>query len=84
MKTPNGKKENLQKKLHKQFGHSNTSKILKFVKTSEIENNKLLQLIDETGNCSICLKYKKALLKLVVGLPYQNNLMMLLQWILKK
>ena len=43
-----------------------TSKILKLVITSGIENNDLL--IDEIGNCSFCLKYKKAPLKPIVGL----------------
>ena len=60
--------------MHKQFGHSSASKILKLVKASEIEDNELYELIGETGeDCSICLKYKKVALKPVVGLPLSKH-----------
>ena len=38
LKTRNEKRKNAEK-LHKEFGHSSTSKILKLVKTSGIEDN---------------------------------------------
>ena len=63
MKTRNEKRK-IAEKLHKQFGHSSTSKILKLVKTPAIEDNELFELIDEIWeDCSICLKNKKAPLK---------------------
>ena len=48
MKTGNEKRK-IAEKLHKQFVHSSTSKILKLVKTSGIEHNELFELIDEIG-----------------------------------
>ena len=47
---------------------------MKLDKTSGIEDNELFELIDEIGeDCSICLKYKKALLKPVVGLSLSKQ-----------
>ena len=47
---------------------------MKLVKTSQIEDNELFELIDEIGeDCSICLKYKKAPLKPVVGLSLSKR-----------
>ena len=47
---------------------------MKLVKTSRIEDNELFELIDEIGeDCSICLKYKKAPLKPVVGLSLSKR-----------
>ena len=73
MKTKN-KKRKIAEKLHRQFGHSSTSEILKLVKASEIEDNERFELIHEMGeDCSISLKYKKAPLKPVVGLPLSKH-----------
>ena len=64
----------IAEKLHRQFGHSSTSEILKLVKASEIEDNKRFELTDEMGeDCSTSLKYKKAPLKPVVGLPLSKH-----------
>ena len=73
LKTRNEKRK-IAGKLHKQFRHSNTSKILKLVKISGIEDNELFELIDEVGeDCSICLKYKKTPLKPMVGLSLSKT-----------
>ena len=73
LKTRNEKRK-ISEKLHQQFGHSSTSKILKLVKTSGIEDNELFELIDELGeDCLICLKYKKAPLKPVLGVPLSKH-----------
>ena len=72
-------------KLHRQSGHSSISKILKLVQTSRVEYNKLFVLIDEIGeNCSICLKYKKGPLKLVVGLSLSKHFDSVISMDLKK
>ena len=72
LKTRNEKRK-IAEKLQKQFGHSSTSKILKLAKTSGIKNNERSELINEIGDCSICLKYKKAPLKPVVGLSLSKH-----------
>ena len=73
LKTRNEKRK-IAGKLHKQFRYSNTSKILKLVKISGIEDNELFELIDEVGeDCSICLKYKKTPLKPMVGLSLSKT-----------
>ena len=73
LKTRNEKRK-VAENLQKQFGHSSTSKTLKLAKTSGIKNNKRFELINEIGeDCSICLKYKKAPLKPVVGLSLSKH-----------
>ena len=68
------KKRKIAEKLRRQFGYSSTSEILKLVKASEIEDNERFELIDEIGeDFSTCLKYKKAPLKPVVGLPLSKH-----------
>ena len=72
LKTAN-EKPKIAEKLYK-LGHSSTGKILKLIKTSGIEDYELFELIDEIGgNCSICLKYKKAPLQPVVRLPLSKH-----------
>ena len=51
------KKRNIAEKLHKQFGHASSTKILKLIKPSGTKDKYLFYLIIETGeNYSICLK----------------------------
>ena len=58
----------LQEKSHKQFGHASSDKTLKLIKLSGIVDKELVDLVNEIGEkCTVCLKYKKAPLKPVVG-----------------
>ena len=67
MKTVSGKKK-IAEKLHKQFGHASSNKISKLVKSAGIKDSELFNSINEVEvNCPVCLKYKKAPLKPVVG-----------------
>ena len=43
------KKQSIAEKLHKQFGHAGSNKILKLIKLSGIIDKELVDLINETG-----------------------------------
>ena len=62
------KKIETARKLHCQFQHTSTSKLQKLVKASSTNDDELLKLFAEIGNCSeICTKYKQPSLKPIVG-----------------
>ena len=67
-------KQSIAEKLHKQFGHASSNKILKLIKLSGIVDKELDDLINETGEkCTVCLKYKKAPLKPVVDFSLSRD-----------
>ena len=73
MKTVSGKKK-IAEKLHKQFGHASSNKISKLVKSAGMKDSELFNLINEVEvNSPVCLKYKKAPLKPVVGISLSKG-----------
>ena len=66
-------KQSIAEKSHKQFGHASSDKTLKLIKLSGIVD-KELDLVNEIGEkCTMCLKYKKAPLKPVVGFSLSRD-----------
>ena len=66
-RTTNEKKR-VTEKLHKQFGHASSLKMLELVKNSGIKDDELCNMVKKVKEeRSICLKYKKASLKSVAG-----------------
>ena len=48
-------KQSIGEKLHKQFGHTSSNKILKLMKLSGIVDKELVDLINEIGEkCTMC------------------------------
>ena len=55
-------------KLYCQFGHASPEKLKKLIKASNINDQKLLDIIDLVDQkCQVCLKYKKPKLETVVS-----------------
>ena len=55
-------------KLHCQFGHASPEKLKKLIKASNINDQKLLDIMDLVDQkCQVCLKYKKPKLGPVVS-----------------
>ena len=66
--TPDNKSK--AKKLHQQFGHPSSERLIKLVKNSGETNEELItSIIEITNNCDICKKYKKSPPRPVVTLP---------------
>ena len=64
-KKSNKEKQQITMKLHKQFGHPKSSRLMGLVKTSGIT---FLDSVKElVQSCEICLRYKKANLRSIVG-----------------
>ena len=62
-------KSKIAKTLHWQFGHASAQKLQKLVKSSNIKDDELLNLLDAIEkNCEICIRYKKPSLKPAAGL----------------
>ncbi|KAK3870996.1 hypothetical protein Pcinc_023829 [Petrolisthes cinctipes] len=61
-------------KLHKQFGHLTTAKLLKLVRDAGVNNVDLEQAIKKLSeNCEICCKFKRARPRPVVCLPMASK-----------
>ena len=61
-------------KLHKQFGHPSTEKLVKLIKDAGIYNGDLEKCIDNVvNNCEICCRYKKARPRPTVSLPLASE-----------
>ena len=62
--------KNIAKKLHQQFSHPRTDRLIKFIKTAGVENEQLVDALKEVGNqCETCKRYKRKNPKPVVSLP---------------
>ena len=63
-------------KLHRQFCHASKEKLSKLVRESEDFNDKdFLKVIEECCDaCALCVKYKRAPLRPVVGMPLADKL----------
>ena len=63
-------KTKIAEKLHKQFSHPSGEKLSAFVRNSGVKDDEFLKMLLELPtNCEICLRYKKAKPKPVVGFP---------------
>ena len=61
-------------KLHRQFGHSTSEKLKKLIKSSNIDDRELLEIIDTIDNkCQVCMKYKKTKLRPSVGFSLSKD-----------
>ena len=57
-------------KLHRQFSHPPSSRLKDLLSDANINDNDVFKFIDELDStCEVCLKYKKAKPKPVVGMP---------------
>ena len=61
-------------KLHRQFGHATSEKIINLLHKAQINDRNLEEnLVKVTNNCEICLRYKRAPPRPVVSLPMANH-----------
>ena len=61
-------------KLHCQFGHSTSEKFKKLIKSSNIDDRELLEIIYTLDNkCQVCIKYKKTKLRPSVGFSLSKD-----------
>ena len=61
-------------KLHKQFGHPTSSKLINLIKKAGISNEKLIDEVNKVSNtCIICRKFRKPVSKPVVALPIASK-----------
>ena len=55
-------------KLHQQFAHAPSKRIISLVKDANVEDQELFKsIIDAEDNCQICKRYKRPQLKPAVG-----------------
>ena len=60
--------------MHRQFGHSTSEKLKKLIKSSNIDDRELLEIIDTIDNkCQVCMKYKKTKLRPSVGFSLSKD-----------
>ena len=61
-------------KLHRQFGHTGSEKLVKLLRNAGIRNRKLeLEIEAVTKGCETCMKFKRPVPRLVVALPMANK-----------
>ena len=61
-------------KLHKQFAHPSSEKLIKLVKKSGCYDGDLIKEIQSiSDNCEICLRYKRTPARPAVSLPLAYN-----------
>jgi hypothetical protein len=61
-------------KLHRQFGHATSERLGNLLKSSGSCNAEILALLSSVvENCDICLKYKRAVPRPVVGFPLASD-----------
>ena len=66
----NSNVKSVAKKLHQQFGHPSTQRLVKFVKDSGEDNKDLIKSLEDVGNnCDTCKRYKKTPPHPVVTFP---------------
>ena len=71
----NKEKQKIACKLHRQFSHQNSTKIIALLEDSGINDRELeshIRKLDET--CEICIKYKRRKPRPIVGLPMAREL----------
>ena len=66
----NVKVKDVAHKLHQQFSHPRTDRLIKFVKTAGVENEDLIEALKVVGDqCDTCKRYKRKFPRPVVSLP---------------
>ena len=67
-------REKIALKLHRQFGHPNSSKLISLLQNANIDDRELNRLIENLSeNCEICIKYQKNQDRPVTGFPQATN-----------
>ena len=57
-------------KLHKQFGHASSDKLIKLIRNSGTKNTKLESSLENVcKSCEVCLKFKRPVPRPIVALP---------------
>ena len=63
-------KENVLKKLHRQFGHPSAQSLKAVLRNAEAIDKECVKIIDHINKtCEVCLRFKKTPSKPVVSLP---------------
>ena len=61
-------------KIHKQFSHPSSEKLLSLVKNAGVKDKEFLQLVkDVPSQCEVCQRFKKAKPKPIVGMPLAST-----------
>ena len=67
-------KQQIAVKLHKQFGHPKSSRLIDLIKTSGITDKNFIDIVKELDEkCDICLRYKKPKSRPVVGFSLAHD-----------
>ena len=57
-------------KLHRQFGHATSDKLIRLLRNAKVNNIKLESEIKRVSDsCEVCLKFKKPVPRPIVALP---------------
>ena len=68
------KVEKVAIKLHKQFGHPSSQRLIQMIRNSGVKDSKLENKICQISeNCETCIKFKKAPPRPVVSIPMANT-----------
>ena len=66
----NVEKEKIAIKLHRQFSHPSSDKLIPLLKDANINDKQLFDIVKNiNGNCKVCQKYKKPKPKPIVSFP---------------
>ena len=61
-------------KLHKQFGHPKSARLIDLIKTAGISGNDLLDMVkDLDKSCEICMRYKRPSSRPVLGFSLAHD-----------
>ena len=61
-------------KLHKQFSHPVSSKLIRLIKSAGIKITQLEKaIIDVTNSCDVCVRFKKPVPRPIVSMPMATN-----------
>ena len=61
-------------KLHKQFGHPKSARLIDLIKTAGISDKDLLDMVkDLDKSCEICMRYKRPSSRPVVGFSLSHD-----------
>ena len=73
-KKSNKEKQQIAVKLHKQFGHPKSSKLIDLIKSLGITDKNFFDVVEELDqSCDICLRYKKPKSSLIFGFSLAND-----------
>ena len=70
----NDEKQKIAIKLHRQFSHLSSDKLITLLKDANINDKQLFNMVKTiNSNCKLCQNYKKPKPKLVVSFPLAKN-----------